>query len=90
MPTTCIEGEWRYRVYWFKTNVVVLCTKVIKRRKTSLPTAFRLSHICCVEGMPAANELPPTSISHRACKQTMKDVSAASNFPDRESTFVTL
>ena len=70
-----------------KTNVAVLRTKVIKRRKTdlapSLPTAFRLSHICYEEGMPAANELPPTSISHRACKQTMKDVSAASNFPER-------
>ena len=72
-----------------KINVAVLRTKVIKRRKTDLapsqvPTAaFRLSHICYEEGMPAANELPPTSISHRACKQTMKDVSAASNFPER-------
>ena len=31
------------------------------------------------EGSEAANELPPTSISHRACKQTMKDVSATMN-----------
>ena len=34
-------------------------------------------------GPAAANELPPTSISHRACKQTMKDVSVASHLPAR-------
>ena len=74
-----------------KANVAVLRTKVIKRRKT-LPTAFLLSHICFETsergsrrecGPATANELPPTSISHRACKQTMKDVSVASNLPAR-------
>ena len=73
-----------------KANVVVLRTKVIKRRKTHLtnrlspfPYLLRDERARRECGPAAANELPPTSISHRACKQTMKDVSVASNLPAR-------